>query len=124
MRPRTRCLLVEWPERAGADAWPEALSLSLDFAGTSDRILTAEGAPVMGRAMASTMIPPAHAPDFLAACGWGGAQILPLAGDASFRRYFRVVEGERTRGADGRAAAARGSAAVRRRRRMACFDAA
>jgi hypothetical protein len=42
------------------------------------------------------MIPPPHAPDFLASCGWEGAEILPLAGDASFRRYFRVVQGERT----------------------------
>jgi aminoglycoside/choline kinase family phosphotransferase len=42
------------------------------------------------------MTPPAHAPDFLAASGWGGAEILPLAGDASFRRYFRVVNGNRT----------------------------
>jgi aminoglycoside/choline kinase family phosphotransferase len=42
------------------------------------------------------MIPPAHAPDFLAASGWGGAEILPLAGDASFRRYFRIVHGERS----------------------------
>ena len=46
--------------------------------------------------MASTMIPPPHAPDFLAASGWAGAEILPLAGDASFRRYFRVVRGEQT----------------------------
>ena len=46
--------------------------------------------------MASPMIPPAHAPDFLAASGWEGAEILPLAGDASFRRYFRVVHGERS----------------------------
>ena len=46
--------------------------------------------------MASPMIPPPHAPDFLAASGWAGAQILPLAGDASFRRYFRVVDGSRT----------------------------
>jgi aminoglycoside/choline kinase family phosphotransferase len=46
--------------------------------------------------MASTMNPPVHAAEFLASCGWGGAQILPLAGDASFRRYFRVVDGERT----------------------------
>jgi aminoglycoside/choline kinase family phosphotransferase len=46
--------------------------------------------------MASTMTPPAHAPEFLAACGWAGAQILPLAGDASFRRYFRIVDGNRT----------------------------
>ena len=39
------------------------------------------------------MIPPAHAPEFLASCGWAGAEIVPLAGDASFRRYFRVVDG-------------------------------
>lgn len=50
----------------------------------------------MGAAMAAPMIPPPHAPAFLAAHGWGGAAILPLAGDASFRRYFRVVDGERT----------------------------
>lgn len=41
------------------------------------------------------MIPPPHAPAFLAAHGWRDAQILPLAGDASFRRYFRVVDGAR-----------------------------
>jgi aminoglycoside/choline kinase family phosphotransferase len=46
--------------------------------------------------MASPMIPPSHAPDFLAASGWAGAEILPLAGDASFRRYFRVVQGDRS----------------------------
>ncbi len=46
--------------------------------------------------MASPMIPPPHAPDFLTASGWSGAEILPLAGDASFRRYFRVVQGERS----------------------------
>jgi aminoglycoside/choline kinase family phosphotransferase len=42
------------------------------------------------------MSPPPHAHDFLATCGWPGAEILPLAGDASFRRYFRVVDGDRT----------------------------
>ena len=46
--------------------------------------------------MASAMTPPPHAHDFLATCGWQGAEILPLAGDASFRRYFRVVHGDRT----------------------------
>lgn len=35
------------------------------------------------------------ATDFLASAGWGGAEVLPLAGDASFRRYFRVVEPDR-----------------------------
>ena len=43
--------------------------------------------------MASTMIPPSCAPAFLDRAGWSGATILPLAGDASFRRYFRVVRG-------------------------------
>ncbi|HEY6048286.1 MAG TPA: phosphotransferase [Sphingomicrobium sp.] len=43
--------------------------------------------------MAATLTPPAHAAEFLASCGWEGAEIVPLAGDASFRRYFRVVNG-------------------------------
>src|SRR3546814_14895917 len=43
-------------------------------------------------AMAAPVIPPAHAPALLAAHGWGDALILPLAGDASCRRYFRVVD--------------------------------
>ena len=41
--------------------------------------------------MAASMIPPPEASAFLAAHGWPGAEIRPLAGDASFRRYFRVV---------------------------------
>jgi len=41
--------------------------------------------------MAVPMTPPEAAPEFLARNGWAGAEILPLAGDASFRRYFRVV---------------------------------
>ena len=45
--------------------------------------------------MAAPMIPPASAPQFLASHGWAGAEIRPLAGDASFRRYFRIIDGER-----------------------------
>jgi N-acetylmuramate 1-kinase len=42
------------------------------------------------------MTPPTAAPQFLASAGWHGATITPLAGDASFRRYFRVAhEGKR-----------------------------
>ncbi|WP_176484618.1 aminoglycoside phosphotransferase family protein [Sphingomonas spermidinifaciens] len=37
------------------------------------------------------MNPPAAARDFLASIGWGDAEIEPIAGDASFRRYFRIV---------------------------------
>jgi hypothetical protein len=36
------------------------------------------------------MTPPPHAHEFLARHGWAGARVAPLAGDASFRRYFRV----------------------------------
>jgi tRNA threonylcarbamoyladenosine biosynthesis protein TsaE len=38
-------LLVEWPERAGDDAWPDALRLSLDFAEAGARRLTAQVPP-------------------------------------------------------------------------------
>jgi tRNA threonylcarbamoyladenosine biosynthesis protein TsaE len=38
-------LIVEWPERAGDNAWPEALVLSLDFASEGQRILTAKVPP-------------------------------------------------------------------------------
>jgi aminoglycoside/choline kinase family phosphotransferase len=46
--------------------------------------------------MASKMIPAAEVHEFLARSGWAGARVEPLAGDASFRRYFRVVDGPRT----------------------------
>jgi aminoglycoside/choline kinase family phosphotransferase len=46
--------------------------------------------------MAAPMIPPAAAPEFLTRHGWDGAEIRPLAGDASFRRYFRVDRGGET----------------------------
>lgn len=45
--------------------------------------------------MASPMIPPVGTEDFLASHGWAGAHVSPLAGDASFRRYFRVADGAR-----------------------------
>jgi len=42
------------------------------------------------------MTPHPQAPIFLADTDWSGADILPLAGDASFRRYFRVVKDGRS----------------------------
>ena len=42
------------------------------------------------------MTPPAGTDAFLAAHGWAGASVAPLAGDASFRRYFRVQQGARS----------------------------
>jgi len=38
-------LLIEWPERAGPRAWPDALALSLEFGPGDDRILTARVPP-------------------------------------------------------------------------------
>ncbi|WP_338245294.1 aminoglycoside phosphotransferase family protein [Aurantiacibacter hainanensis] len=37
---------------------------------------------------------PAGLDDFLQSAGWQGADIEPLPGDASFRRYFRIRHGE------------------------------
>lgn len=34
---------------------------------------------------------PAGLESFIAGAGWGGAEVQPLPGDASFRRYFRLV---------------------------------
>ncbi len=44
--------------------------------------------------MTSTL--PAGIDAFLARAGWTGAEIEPLPGDASFRRYFRVRRGEQS----------------------------
>lgn len=50
----------------------------------------------MAATMAAAMIVPPEVHEFLARCGWAGARVEPLAGDASFRRYFRVFDGART----------------------------
>src|SRR5689334_22923847 len=59
----------------------EALDLGLSFV---------MGGPMDPHLTVPTTPPPA-APAFLDANGWEDGEILPLAGDASFRRYFRVV---------------------------------
>ena len=45
--------------------------------------------------MATDMKPPAAAAEFLQQNGWNDSRISPVAGDASFRRYFRVEAGGR-----------------------------
>ncbi len=44
---------------------------------------------------AINMAPPAGLDAFLRLHGWEGAQVSPVAGDASFRRYFRVESAAR-----------------------------
>jgi aminoglycoside/choline kinase family phosphotransferase len=41
--------------------------------------------------MAAPLLPPPHAPNLLPPGGWAGARLAPHAGDASSRRYFRVI---------------------------------
>src|SRR3990167_6560481 len=81
--------------RAAGDAGVAGRAVDHDFGERRRARLDSRRADVLGESMAAPMIPPPHAPAFLAAHGWEGAQILPLAGDASFRRYFRVVDGDR-----------------------------
>jgi aminoglycoside/choline kinase family phosphotransferase len=54
------------------------------LAASASRFLTPEPDAFVTRPI------PAEALPFLARHGWGGARVRPLAGDASFRRYFRV----------------------------------
>lgn len=42
---RDGILIVEWPERAGDEAWPDALRLAFDFAPNGARCLTAQVPP-------------------------------------------------------------------------------
>ncbi len=37
--------LIEWPERASPNMWPEALTLTLEFGANGERILTAKVPP-------------------------------------------------------------------------------
>src|SRR4029079_127378 len=77
--------------RLAASAWSHP-----GFRGGRRSALDSRGSRFMAAATASGMLTPSSAPKFLASCGWAGAEILPLAGDASFRRYFRVRHGERS----------------------------
>ncbi len=54
-----------------------------------DSPVTANSAPQVPRPSDLRGLP-ASLPAFLAEAGWGGAVVEPLAGDASFRRYFRL----------------------------------
>ena len=45
--------------------------------------------------MGATLTEPAGARAFLESHGWTGASLIPVTGDASFRRYFRVVDDTR-----------------------------
>ena len=83
--------LIEWPDRMGA-APDTALWLRLADAGPDLRQITLHGRveswPDIARAVERAR--------FLHGVDWGEARVLPLAGDASARCYFRLSRGDET----------------------------
>ncbi len=91
-------VLIEWPERLGTTA-AGAAARSCGWrprprAIRATRLWTAPRGKTGWRRWPMSERQNAIA-DFIAAAGWGGAALSALAGDASFRRYWRVTEGAR-----------------------------
>ena len=80
--------LIEWPERL--ERFPrDALTIAIQADVKPDlRQITMTGWPDLERAMARAA--------FVHRAGWAQARVLPLAGDASARRYFRLLGPDRT----------------------------
>jgi N-acetylmuramate 1-kinase len=76
-------VLMEWPERAEALLPDARIDIDLSFSEAGRRLT------VCRRQTRAAQIR-----DFLDANGWGAAQRAPLAGDASFRRYERLRQGD------------------------------
>ena len=67
-------LIIEWPEHAGRDVWPDALALSLEARDDGSRSLTAQVPSAWEGRWPPSMIPPTGASDFLARHGWAEAR--------------------------------------------------
>lgn len=74
--------LIEWPDRMEALP-PDALTIAFTAAEDPDLREIALSGPDTSRAIQRTR--------FVVGMGWGAARVLPLAGDASARRYFRLM---------------------------------
>ena len=85
-------VLIEWPEHG--TPLPDALDLAIaPVPGFDDlRRITMRGAPARWGHVARlpAMVRLIHR------AGWAGARLVPLAGDASARRYFRLAEDDRS----------------------------
>nr|WP_299360568.1 tRNA (adenosine(37)-N6)-threonylcarbamoyltransferase complex ATPase subunit type 1 TsaE [uncultured Paracoccus sp.] len=83
--------LIEWPERMDPPP-PDTLTVALRETAPERRAITLTGDPDRW-----TDIPRlTHIAQFLHGAGWSEAQVLPLAGDASTRRYFRLRDADRS----------------------------
>jgi tRNA threonylcarbamoyl adenosine modification protein YjeE len=90
-------VLIEWPERLGALLPAHRLEVRLDVAADGDsRKVEITGASwndrlrVLGLSDRDATIDA-----WLTNVGWSGARRTALAGDASFRRYWRIIDGAR-----------------------------
>jgi len=91
--------LIEWPERLGELLPPGHLALKLEIAsdGATRRLSVMHRAgdwDVRLRGPAAAGVRAEAARAFIAAAGWAQARRQPLAGDASFRRYERLVRAD------------------------------
>lgn len=85
--------LVEWASRAG-DILPSptvTVTLSLLEAAPEARQITIEAAPEIIAGLTAAQAREEALQSFLAKAGWGEAVRTPLAGDASTRRYERLI---------------------------------
>ena len=108
-------MLIEWPERAGEAGLARGPPPVARFAKGGARRLDSEGARGPGRSDGQSDDSAGSRsalPRRLRLVG--AARIETVAGDASFRRYFRVIGDGRSGGDDGCPAAARGPEAIRR----------
>jgi tRNA threonylcarbamoyl adenosine modification protein YjeE len=100
--------LIEWPERLGslvparrleitlsAGPTPAARRAALDPGAEWSARLTGLAASMFCHPRESAIERETAIADFLAASGWDGVTPASLAGDASFRRYYRLADGAR-----------------------------
>ena len=84
-------VFVEWPERLEGDLPDDRLEIHLSMKGDGREARLVASGP-RGKTMAQAALKSRDdlISDFVARAGWGDADIGPLAGDASNRRYLRL----------------------------------
>lgn len=88
---RDAVVLIEWPDHAGPLRDPLTLGLEPRADFPDSRRITLAGSEARWGLMARL---PAIA-RLIHRAGWAEARLVPLAGDASSRRYFRLMDGDR-----------------------------
>ncbi len=90
----TAAVLVEWPQRLEEDTPDDRLEVHLSIKGEGrEAVLKASGPRGEEMLMAVMRSRDELITSFVKDAGWGAAEIAPLAGDASNRRYLRLNRG-------------------------------